>query len=544
MIKSLFLLLAILSLSLSVNAAEGDHWIMISSKVDIPDSILKVGDLLLNVNGTCVTGYKDPQELNTVMNSAFKPQGQTETYNVLSYGETREVNLTFTGKMNFNCSFIRESNSVLTEKARQDFSALLEVMDRAYVKSDRQDYAAARDYLKTIAQGDLSRSETMDIGLFLKHFSRFLSLLNDGHAGFLPSDVADAMAARFLLQNNDFRFLPLHVEITETGVYTKKTDLFDRKVRIIGINGEKIEDLIEEMLQFANGDTNQNKLDDVSENFFLFYYLVKGSVNSFQLTVRDLSRENELTLTGVPYQDLLRFSPAPWYYGDPFGFSIKNDVAVMTLKSFGGKKYFYEFVDKCFQEIKDKNLNRLIIDLRQNGGGGTGYLKHLLSRLTDRKMQFWDGVLVKCSQEAKDYGYEFDADLALGESRQYTYEAFSPTAERMFSGEVELLVGRKTFSTAFDCAVCFSAMKLGTLIGSNTGGNNYSTEQGFRVSIPSAGVEFSVPFKIWINVNTPAYDSDLSLKPVTCIYQSESDYFNDIDTVLEYAVKSLGNAGS
>ncbi|MDD2715626.1 MAG: S41 family peptidase [Candidatus Wallbacteria bacterium] len=535
--KKYFIIMLCAVAFLSIQAAEGDYYMMISSTSGVPDNLLIPGDVFLDINGTKVTGYQDSSKLIEAANGAFKESGP-EKFIMLSYGKTREVNATFSDDMSFNLGIVRETYTVSTKKASDQLTGLLKAMDNGYVKYDGQDYKAAKKYLTAFMQTDLSKKENLDLRSLVRKLACFFSLLNDGHAGAMTTQLSDAFSAGLLLGND--RFLPLHVEIMESGVYMKPGHYSDKKAKILEINGVKIESILEELVPMASGDTVQNKMDEIADNFQFFYYLAFGSTEQARLKLRALSREEEITLKGVTYQDVLHYPQTQLFSGKPVEMTRIGDVAVLKLMGFWKEPWFKESVDKCFSEIRTAGIHKLVIDLRQNGGGHTDGLVHLLSRISDRNFKFWEANLDRCSKEARDDGIKFDDDLAIGESRRYTHEAYTPTAEKMFTGEVRLLVGRKTFSTAFDCAVCFSAMKLGTIIGSNTGGNNNSTEKGFKHNLEFADIQTSIPYRIWINVDTPAYDSDLSLKPDIYAVQSESDYLQGTDTVLNKALKSFG----
>ena len=73
----------------------------------------------------------------------------------------------------------------------------------------------------------------------------------------------------------------------------------------------------------------------------------------------------------VPDEKEWKFVDLQWYHGD---------IAYVAINSFNGKQVVDEF-EAVFPELK-KRAKKLIIDIRNNGGGNTGYAAQILSRLT------------------------------------------------------------------------------------------------------------------------------------------------------------------
>ena len=163
-----------------------------------------------------------------------------------------------------------------------------------------------------------------------------------------------------------------------------------------------------------------------------------------------------------------------------------QNIALLTIKTFSyqqlfeNKEDFPAFLQSAFKEIKEKKIDKLIIDLRGNGGGRDVYGSLLYSYLTD-----------------KDFSYYTSLETV---KRKLTVEEHPNLQiqipnENNFTGKVFFLINGLSFSaTAEFCSIARSN-KRGKFIGEETGGGYYGNTSGKFVdtTLPNSKISISIP---------------------------------------------------
>ena len=250
------------------------------------------------------------------------------------------------------------------------------------------------------------------------------------------------------------------------------------------------------------------------------YQLLRGAKNQpVEITfgLKDSVFQHALPRTG--YTD---------YHASPdFSFRLlPGNIAYVALNSFENDEAWNGFVAVYDDSIA--NTDALILDVRSNGGGDSGYGWNILGYLTDTAFQTSanSSRLYSPLRRARGEGVVYEA---LGKG------TWSPQGEKVYSKPVVVLTSAQTFSAAEDFVVAFDAMKRGTLIGETTGG---STGQPLLFAVPG-GIMARVCAKRdtypdgqeWIGTG---------IEPDIEVYPKVADLQAGRDTVLEAALEYLG----
>jgi C-terminal processing protease CtpA/Prc len=151
-----------------------------------------------------------------------------------------------------------------------------------------------------------------------------------------------------------------------------------------------------------------------------------------------------------------------------------GNIAVVALNSFGSQDIVSDF-EKAWPEIR--KASALILDVRRNGGGNSGYGTSILSYLTAKG---GPGEAVKTRLYRPAY-------RAWGTIEEWSPEQKWDVGSRgddIFRGPIVLLIGPATFSAAEDFAASFDMLKAGTILGEPSGG---STGQPLSFRLPGGG---------------------------------------------------------
>jgi Peptidase family S41 len=219
-----------------------------------------------------------------------------------------------------------------------------------------------------------------------------MASLRHGHNGItLPQE--DGINYRLFSLAKSKKFFPFTIRILNNRIFvavnTSANDKITAGTEILSINGETVGKIIEKQLplMFANGQNTSFKYGNL-QGYYQFHYLyqmMNRDVERFKIEVipynskknRTFEIEGELPqtiserfekITGKAiskYINLLQYRVV----------DDKNKIAYLKIGSFykGLAENYEQFLDKTFTEIKQTGIKHLIVDVRQNEGGGDGY---------------------------------------------------------------------------------------------------------------------------------------------------------------------------
>jgi hypothetical protein len=197
---------------------------------------------------------------------------------------------------------------------------------------------------------------------------------------------------------------------------------------------------------------------------------------------------------------------------------LDDQTACLRMSSwalYNSKWDWKTFLERTFDDLVDRRVPGLILDLRGNEGG-LDVGNPLIARITSKQVRYdrfqrytryrmWplpkslDTYLDTWDWSFKDWGSaakedrdgffrmtRFDDD-AMG-------DVIAPRGPR-YTGRVVVLVGAENSSATFQFAQVVKENKLATLIGQTTGGNQRGINGGafFFVTLPNSRIEFDLP---------------------------------------------------
>ncbi len=198
----------------------------------------------------------------------------------------------------------------------------------------------------------------------------------------------------------------------------------------------------------------------------------------------------------------------------------QKNTAVMTINSFvyyeERNKIFFSFIDKAFGEIKEKNIENLIIDLRGNGGGDPFCASYFLAYIEREPYVYF----------SEPYGKYAELSKPIKQ------------ADNRFEGNLFFLIGGSNFSTTGHFCSILKYHNLGTFIGTETGGT-YTCNADVRVfQLKNTRMGLKIATKSFAAA-VDGFPKDRGIIPDHIIKTSIEDLKNNKDTVLDYTLKLI-----
>jgi C-terminal processing protease CtpA/Prc len=198
-----------------------------------------------------------------------------------------------------------------------------------------------------------------------------------------------------------------------------------------------------------------------------------------------------------------------------------KNIAIIKIPSFAfydRVKYFTGFLDSSFMEIKNKNIDNLILDLRGNDGGDPFCPVPLLSYLEKKPVKYF----------AEEYGH---------------YSEFAkpiPLAENNFTGNLYTLIDHHCGSTNGHFCALLKYHKIGKLVGSEGGATYKCNARVEEFRLKNTHLIVNVARRTY-KAAVEGMDKTKGVEPDYTVEQSYEDFLNGKDTIMEFTQNLIFN---
>jgi|GEM_PF-2224623 len=478
----------------------------------------------------------------------------------------------------FHTTFLVGQNKILSlQQQNEDFTILTESLKEGhaglYHYIDKKTFQWKCDSLR-----NTFRKQEIPENFYLK--LRFLiSCLHHGHTRIELSNQSGINYKMRVLDTSKY-FLPFEFFIIKRQLVIKadcsREQLFEKYAIVKSINGISAENLIQKMLPYmpADGVNESFKLYTLY-NYFHFHHLF----NLFFPEKKGIKIEIAGNKTHY-YIELLKpnIIDSIYYSKNKKGISqyakqlkyqseISSNTAYLKIGSFYkglieqfGQQY-NTFIDSAFADLARRKTGNLILDLRNNEGGGDGYdnilLAHLISNSVEPKTVIkvpgrrftYNEYTFNLSEDVRMFiknPAEFlENDSSLFIKKEYTdmmIEGKNTTPLHKFNGRLIVLTNGGSFSAANTVigALYFSRKQTGRkilFVGEENGGDIYSRSicagQGYTIKLPNSSIMVDMPFLCFGEINTKYPRKRI---PDYTVYDSVKTLSENKDKVLDFAL--------
>lgn len=397
-------------------------------------------------------------------------------------------------------------NGVLTrEQAIFDINSLLYAL--LDIHSDIFSVAGHKKIMGAFTETLASLPDSLSTIQLYQRIAPVVTLIGDGHTmtRFPYNDIF----------TDSLKRLPIYIGVmTDRSLITETCidSIIPANSKILSINSLSADSMIKAMLPFMSGEREFYRISRLDKQFAALFEMLYGGKTEYlvEYTEPGSKKVRKASVPASTHKEMLRRSPktAPKFELPPYKFMIddKNGVAIMEFNKCINPSKMTAFCDSMFNELEAHNIKKLIIDIRNNGGGDSKVGDVLLKRLAKKPFTQTAAILAKVSPAAIERFGEGDPGMLYFEMPESGYIKPLPDGKGHFDGETILLTGNHTFSSASSFANAFKEAECGTIIGEETGGMNVTFGDMMYWTMPISGIVTTISYKRFWFMNSDEND--------------------------------------
>ncbi len=413
---------------------------------------------------------------------------------------------------------------------QQDFTLLQQVLEKKHPALDWYTPKDSMHYYFDSLYNNIADSMT-ELQFGWEVVAPLLQKIRCGHTSFGMSDHWNKY-----IQNKSIPSFPLQLKLwNDTMVVTaclnKKDTVLKKGTLITSINGWRNAALIQKMFQSlpVDGAANNVNYMRLSSDFPYFHRSIFGIYKNYRIGYIDSAgaektillpmfaravskaKKDSVALTKEKRSRSIRRAERVASFQ-----SLQMDTATLTatltLRSFanGGGKHLKRFLNRSFKSMEEQKIKKLIIDLRNNGGGDVTRAALLAQYLRDSAFKVVDtayAVAKNFRPFTSHIRHGFFNHLALffltKKQQDGAYHFgfwerhwYHPKVKRHFNGPVYVLINGFSFSaTSIFCNLVKGQANI-QLVGEETGGGWYGNS-GLLIpdlKLPNTQLKVRLPF--------------------------------------------------
>ena len=391
-----------------------------------------------------------------------------------------------------------------------------------------------------------------------------------------------------LMANGRFFPLKLQWEFESLNAYVAADFSFGADLepgtRIIKINNRSVAEIYDSLVPFFSSDgdilTNKHSRLQVGVDFQFWYHLLIDRSEEFVVIMektdgRILERKYDATTFrewGKNHRKY-RKSKNPMireymaHYvkieqknrTEPIRYrQLSERIGLLKVGNFNSDR-FEKRISEAFQKIKKENVEHLIVDIRNNGGGSDVLGRYLFTHFIDKPTVYFDSLYTSSGISDTTFLYRYtdknqewyQHNLRLVDKMAKGGFATKPEVNKglkiqfprnnRFKGEVYILMNGRSASTTAEFTAAMHINNLATFIGEESGGAYHGGNGGdfAELKLPNSKIVVNIPLvKYVMNSKEPNFIGRGTL-PDFDVTSSMKDYLNLSDPQLNFALELI-----
>ena len=400
---------------------------------------------------------------------------------------------------------VLQAQSLSKKDMLQDLAQLQEELTRFHPGLNRYMRADSMDYYFDLVEARMP--EQMKAYNF---YGEVTFLLNKVRCGHTRASMPFRTRERF---RADHLFMPVAIKYLGNRMYIDKSlapaPALRRGDEVLAINGKPVSEFTHHIFDHhaADGVIETGKYRQ-TEAYFPYYYQLyvdqDAEVYSFKVRskggqVRDVKVEGQDWETVGQIMD--RGGRAPELkleHRDAYSY-MRISTFVGYIMNKAGLEY-EEFLEESFQELNEKGVKQLVLDLRGNGGGTDNFGALLVSYFANQPFKYFERIEV--TNAYSGYGDVVKSDGRNLMTSHKGLTTWQPKANR-FKGKLYVLTDGRSFSTCADVATVLHHHDWATFIGEETGGGYDGNTSGNSktLTLRNSKVDINLPMWMYTTAN-------------------------------------------
>lgn len=474
---------------------------------------------------------------------------------------------------------VLEKKTFSPEKLREDFKILKDAIVKIHPGIYR--YQTPESFEKLSAEFESKLDRNFSEGEFFIFISQFTNRIFCGHTYANPYNQNSLLRERLF---GGKTYLPFYFQIVDGKIIVTENASdanLSKGSEIRKINNITSKKIIETLFGVTKGDgrnTVAHRIQSIEltrfeaeryalfDWFFPLFFSLKDE--KFSIEAVDYKTKKQMKFETAAMTKAVRTAEMEKRYGktptydDGWKFEVLDDnsayLKIDNSITWRLKKIkFKEFLANAFAELRAKNVQNLIVDLRGNGGGDTDVGSELSSYLAKEILpEYIDGKrLVRNVEPQKElakyldtYSDKLKNQLQNGVSSNIyrkaengffeilpnentsNYPKISPYKNN-FTGKTFIISDASNASASFQFLEYAQKNKLAEIVGQTTGGNKQGINGGnyFFLNLPNSKIEIDIPMYF----RSPlTLQKDESIIPDILVKRQPEDIGNNFDREL------------
>lgn len=394
-----------------------------------------------------------------------------------------------------------QPKSFSREQMVQDIDVLFSTIEKVHPNM----YAV---YPKQNLEKDIEKvkselKQSGDIFYFFRQVAPLVVKLGDGHTNIFPPFNSPEDLANIPI-------FPISVKLTypDMGIfvrddYTQAQNTIPAEAQIISINNRKAESIVQEMMNYSSGEKDFYRIDKLEQLFLPLMCVLYGD-SIFDIEYLSIQKKHSIQVKAISFNEANEIGLQQNILVPPELYTFKTlpdkNIGIIEFNEFTDLDKFKVFLDSTFQVLQKENIENLIIDIRQNGGGSSSLGDEMFQYISPTPFAQFGKTIVKYTDIQKQaYKTTYNREITNPDG----IEIYNENAELInlrentlrYKGNVFLLISHRTFSSAASFSWAFKYFKMGTVIGEESGGMAVCFGDMIPLKLPNTGLFYGCSYK-------------------------------------------------
>jgi len=331
------------------------------------------------------------------------------------------------------------------------------------------------------------------------------------------------------------------VDWQDSSVFIKEDRAFPKTEipagsRIININNTPIKYIIANMYNYISGEKTFFKASNLPNSFTALYYILY-CITEFNIEYEFNGQKQTSLIEGISYDQRYKTNTTQQNSSNSRFFSLSilpdSSIAILKINYFLDDGHWATFMDSTFNLIKKLNINDLIIDIRNNGGGFSVLGDSLLQYVSTVNFRQYGKVVIKTSRRQLDYQereYNMKPQYPIGITEVGDDSNLEKLREipNRFYGNKYLLIDNFTYSSAASFSWAFKYFKMGTVIGEESGGLAVCFGEVIQQTLPNTNLTLNISHNKYYHYGATDKDTHGTIPDYIVPAASALDYTIDL----------------